>query len=602
MFKVFRFRYLLFVICSLLFVLCYLLSASAQTDLENITTKEGLTQFILAAAPSEDAFVAVQRLAKNSIDNKNWRAAAEIFQKYRSYFPSMSERFDRIIELLNAPSQELSITNLSGVNTGADEYFPVVTIDGKKMYFTGSGQENNRGGEDIYFSDLIDGVWKPAKNLGKPFSTKEDDAVNSISADGIVLVVFGNYKGAFGGGDNFYVEKTPRGWSEIKPFSKPLNSGYWDCDGFLTADGKAFLFTSDRKGSVGDFQKGGIFFHGGYEGNTDIYVSLKTDSGWSAPVNLGNAINTPFTERSPFLHPDGKTLYFSSDGHYGLGGLDVFKSVRTNENVWTEWSEPVNLGKDINTSGYDIAYKISTDGKLAYFSSDRPGGFGGYDLYSITLPPEAKPEKNVVTVRGKVTDENDNPLDAGLKWFVLSTNENVGSLKSDPETGEYLIVLPVSRNYSYYAEKSGYYSVSNNIDLTNEEAFNEITVNIKLLSVKSLQQSGTGIKLNNIYFDFDRYELKPESFSELDRIFKFLTDNLEVRIEISAHTDSKGSDEYNLNLSQKRAESVVNYLVSKGIVSSRLIAKGYGESMPVADNETEEGRSLNRRVEMKIIK
>lgn len=438
------------------------------------------------------------------------------------------------------------------------------------------------------------------KLLGFPFSTKEDDAINSISADGNTLVLFGNYKGAFGGGDNFYVEKTSTSWTAIKPFPKPVNSTYWDCDGFLTADGKAFLFTSDRKGGVGEFHRGGIFYHGEYEGNTDIYVSLKTDSGWSKPINLGPTINTPFSERSPFLHPDGKTLYFSSDGHYGLGSLDVFKSVRLSDTSWTSWSEPVNLGKDINTSGFDVAYKISTDGEYAFFSSDRPGGKGGYDIYSIKLPKEARPEKNVVTIKGKVTDENNAPLDASLKWYNIDLNLNSGSLTSNPETGDYIVILPVGTKYSYFAEKPGYYSVSKEIDLGAENIYKELTEDIILVSLKSLRE--TAIKLNNIYFDFDKYELKPESFVELDRVYKFMSENPDVKIELSAHTDSKGSDQYNLSLSQKRAESVVNYLVSKGIISERMIAKGYGKSQPVASNDTEEGRAQNRRVEMKIIK
>jgi outer membrane protein OmpA-like peptidoglycan-associated protein len=582
------------------FLILLFVSSYAQKDLENITTREELIQYINAIAPDEDAFVALQMLARDYIDNKNWLGAAELFNKYRSFFPEMGDRFDKIISLLKASSQELKAVNLTGVNTGADEYFPTVSIDGTKMYFTGSGQENSRGGEDIFYSEFVGGVWKPAINMGKPFSTKGDDAVNSISADGTMLVIFGNYKGAFGGGDNFYVQKLPGGWSEIKPFPKPVNSEYWDCDGFLTADGKAFLFTSDRKGGVGEFQKGGRFFHGGYEGNTDIYVSLKTDSGWSQPINLGFTINTPYVERSPFLHPDGKTLYFSSDGHYGLGGLDVFKSVRKSDTSWTHWTQPVNLGKEINTGGYDIAYRISTDGKLAYFASNRPGGLGGYDLYAISLPSEVQPEKNVITIKGKVTDEDNNPLDADIRWFDISSNENVGNLKSDPQTGDYIIALPVGKNYGYFAEKNGYYSVSKNVDLLRDPGIKEHTEDIKLISAASLQ--GKPIKLNNIYFDFDRYDLKPESFTELDRVFKFLTDNPEVRIEISAHTDAVGTDEYNLTLSQRRAESVVNYLIGKGMDAARLTARGYGKSMPVASNETEEGRALNRRVEMKVIK
>jgi outer membrane protein OmpA-like peptidoglycan-associated protein len=578
------------------------LTLFAQRDLETITSEEELKQYIYQLAPSENAFVALQRLAAPYLDKKDWKGAVKLLRQYWEWFPEDIARLQKIEELLNAPSQNIKAEIVINVNTEADEYFPVITIDGKKMYFTGSGREDNLKGEDIFYSDFVNGLWMPAKRMKKPFSTKEDDAVNSVSADGNTIVIFGNYKGAFGGGDNFYAEKTSSGWSEIKPFPKPLNSTFWECDGFLTADGKAFIFVSDRKGGVGEFHRGGYFFHGGYDGNTDIYVSVKTDSGWGEPINIGSIINTPYAERSPFLHPDGRTLYFSSDGHYGLGGLDVFKAVKLNDTSWTDWSEPVNLGKEINTSVNDIAYKITTDGKLAYFSSDRAGGKGGYDIYSIALPEEARPEMNVLRVSGKVTDENDNPLDAVISWFNLTKNKNAGSLKSDPETGDYSITLAVGANYSYFAGKQGYYSVSNDIDLSDEKAFGEMTVNIKMISVKSLQESETSVKLHNIYFDFDKFELRPESFSELDRVLKFLNDNTGIRVEISAHTDAVGSDDYNLELSQNRAESVVNYLIANGINSDRLIAKGYGESNPVADNETEEGRSLNRRVEMKIIK
>ncbi len=569
----------------------------AQRDLETIHSDEELKQFIYLTAPQEDAFVAVQRLAKTSIDRKNWGDAVKIFQIYREWFIENVTRTDNIIDLLQAPVQNLEVVNIESINTPKSEYFPSITIDGLTMYFTFA--DGKKGGEDIYFSQLIANTWIKPKNMGAPFSTKENDAVNSVSADGNTLVLFGSYKGFIGGGDNYYVERTAKGWSDIKAFPKPVNSVYWDCDGSLTADGKAFLFASDRKGGVGNFVKGGQFFHGEYEGNTDIWVSYKTDSGWGNPVNLGTSINTPYAERSPFLHPDGKTLYFSSDGHYGLGSLDVFKSVRLSDTSWTGWSEPVNLGKEINTAGYDVAYKITTEGKYAYFSSDRDGGKGGYDIYYIKLPLEAQPEKNVITIKGRVRDEKDSPLDASLLWYELFTGKNFGSLTSNPETGEYIITLPIGSSYSYFADRSGYYSVSNNIDLSSENSFKEMVVDITMQSVKSLTE--TAIILNNIYFDFDRYELKPESFVELDRVHKFLSDNPGVKIEISAHTDSKGSEEYNLELSQKRAESVVKYLVSKNTDPGRMTAKGYGESVPLYDNSTEEGMAKNRRVEMRVI-
>lgn len=572
----------------------------SQRSFDDLTSVAEFKQYVQIMAPDENAFVAVQRIAKEYIDSKDWQGAARVFSDYSKLFPNMKERFAIINSILKAPSQNLILTNLYAINTKDDEYFPVITIDENRIYFTGSGRKDNMGGEDIFYSDRVNGVWTKAKILPYPFSTNENDAVNSVSADGNILVVFGTYKGAIGQGDNFYSEKTASGWTEIKPIPEPVNSKYWDCDGFLSADGKAFLFSSDRPGGVGEFNRSGYPFHGGIEGNTDIYLCLKTDSGWSVPVNLGLQINTPYAERSPFLHPDGKTLYFSSDGYYGLGELDVYKSIRLSDTSWTEWSKPENLGKDINTSGMDIAYKINTKGDLAYFSSDNPNGKGGYDLYSITLPPEARPQRNVVTIKGKITDENNIPLDAYIKWDNLSENTNAGLLKSDPASGDYMIVLPVGKLYSYFADKQGYYSVSNEVDLSEKTDYVEMNVDIKLVSVKSLEE--TAIKLNNIYFDFDKYELKPESFSEIERIYKFLTDNPGINVEISAYTDAIGSDEYNLNLSQMRAQSVVNFLVNKGINADRMIAKGYGKSHPVANNDTEEGRALNRRVEMKIIK
>lgn len=581
-----------------LFIILPCSSIFSQRDLETIKSEEELKQYIFQTAPAEDAFVALQRLAKPFIDKKDWNSAVKIFQTYREWFIEKVDRTDRIIELLEAASQDLEVTNIESINTPKSEYFPCLTIDGLTMYFTFA--EGKKGGEDIYYSLLNASTWIKPKNIGAPFSTNENDAVNSVSADGNTLVLFGSYKGFIGGGDNYYVERTDKGWSSIKPFPKPVNSQYWDCDGFLTADGKAFFFTSDRKGSVGEFVKGGQFYHGEYEGNTDIWVSAKTGTGWSAPVNIGSSVNTPYAERSPFLHPDGKTLYFSSDGHYGLGSLDVFKSVRLSDTSWTEWSEPVNLGREINTAGYDVAYKISTDGRYAFFSSDRAGGKGGYDIYYSKLPPEAKPNRNVVTIKGRVTDENLKPLDAKLLWYDLFGSKNAGSLTSNPETGEYIIALPNGTSYSYYAEKTGYYSVSNNVDLSTESDFKELTVDIVMQSIQSLEEKS--IVLNNIYFDFDKFELKPESYIELDRVVKFLSDNPSVNIEVSAHTDSKGSDDYNFQLSQKRAESVVAYLSSKGIQPQRLIAKGYGESVLIADNSTEEGMQKNRRVEMKVMK
>jgi outer membrane protein OmpA-like peptidoglycan-associated protein len=329
---------------------------------------------------------------------------------------------------------------------------------------------------------------------------------------------------------------------------------------------------------------------------------LREGEGWSKnAINLGNIINTPYTERSPFLHPDGKTLYFSSDGHSGIGKSDVFKSVRLSDSSWTMWSEPVNLGKEVNTAEEDWGYKISTDGNIAYFSTVNDIGFGEEDIYYINLPKIAKPVSDVITITGKVIDEEGKPVDANIRWEDIDILKEVGVAKTDPETGEYFIALPVGKHYAYYADVKGYYSTVNYLDLTAAKAFQEMKTDVQIISIESLKKTGRSIRIENIFFDFDRFELKETSYEALNLLFKFMTMNPEIKVEINAYTDNVGSDKYNQQLSEKRAGAVVEYLVQKGINSSRLILHGYGEEFPVADNDTEEGRALNRRVEFRIV-
>jgi outer membrane protein OmpA-like peptidoglycan-associated protein len=397
----------------------------------------------------------------------------------------------------------------------------------------------------------------------------------------------------------WYVEKTENGWSQKIHLPKPFNSKYFDGDGSFTSDGKAFIFVSERPIGIGNYHEKKEMFHGDIQGNLDIWVCLKTENGWSEPINLGSSINTPYAERSPFLHPDGKTLYFSSDGHYGLGYYDVFKSVRLSDTSWTEWSEPVNLGKSINTSGTDYNYKITSFGDIAYFA--KGSEVNEYDIYSVTLSKKAKPELFVVTISGKVIDEMGKPLQAHIKWENIENGENLGILESNPQNGEFFIVLPVGKNYSYYAEKTGYYPITKNIDLKAITENRKINIDITLISQKTIEE-GKPVVLNNIFFDYNKYELKSESYSELNRIVELFKNNPFWLIQINGYTDSKGEDDYNLKLSKNRAQSVVDYIVSKGIEIFRITALGYGKASPIASNDTEEGREHNRRVEFSIIK
>ncbi|MBU0728181.1 MAG: OmpA family protein [Proteobacteria bacterium] len=568
----------------------FLLSASA----------DALRSFIEKYKAGELSFLAVQKLAQPYLENRDWDGAINIYREYKKNFPKMSRSFNQIISLLEAPEEELVVKNLGPkINSERDDFHPVISADGKKMYFA-RNEGLYQGGEDVFVS-LFDGEqWTEPINFEKPVSTRRHETPLSISADGNLLLLYGNYPGSFGKGDIFYCEKNGGCWGEPQHYPAPINSEYFDGNAHLSADGQAILFTSTRPGGEGDFHPKGEFFHGGFFGNSDIYVYAKNEQGNLEAINLGKTINTPYSEYSPFLHPDGKTLYFSSNGHDGLGGLDVFKSTRLSTSSWTKWSQPVNLGKEINGPGNDWGYQVTTDGQLSYFSvSGRADGYGGNDIYSIGLPEEVKPDP-VTTIAGIVSDPNGTPLAVDIKWNDLTLKQEAGKARSDSQTGQYFIVLPAGHLYSYYAIKEDYVGESSEIDLVGKETFTEYTNNITMYPIIQLVEEEIKIQVNNIFFEFNKWDLKEESFLELDRWVDFMMKKTDISIQVQGHTDSKGSDGYNQKLSEKRAGSVAKYLTDKGVDKSKITIKGFGESMPVASNETDEGRSQNRRVEIQF--
>ncbi len=556
-----------------------------------------IEKFIKSNAPSEEAFVGVQRLAGLYLSSSLNSDAVNAYKNYKSYFPNMTQRFDKIISLLTQKKDSLKITLLTpNINTSDDEYLPVISADNQTLYFTGYSAITNprrgkKGAELIFMSKYENGIWNEDEQLYLGITFK--NAIMDVSADGNQIIIFIN-------GDLFVTNKSISGWTAPKMFPYPINTVYYDADAKLTSDGKAIIFTSDRPGAIDTFVNYGKQYHGAFWGNPDIYVTIKTDSGYSEPINLGRTINTAYAERYPFLHPDGKTLYFCSEGHYGLGCMDIFKSTRLSDTSWTQWSEPVNLGKSINSPEDDLGYVISTDGSLAYFSSIKSGkSFGGQDIYTIKMPQEFKPNP-VATINGIVRDIDGNYISADIVWHDLKSGKEMGRLKSDPNNGNYFIVLPLGTNYSYYAEKDGYYPISNNLDLTNENQAVSKNVNVNLYKKDKLENKP--IILNNIFFDYDQSILKPESYYELDRLVALLKELSNTSIEISGHTDNKGLSNHNTLLSEQRAKSVVDYLVKMGINPNRLITIGYGKDNPIADNNTDEGRAKNRRVEFKILK
>jgi outer membrane protein OmpA-like peptidoglycan-associated protein len=567
-------------------------------------------EFIQEEAPKDDALFAIQRLADPYIARKDWDSAAIFYKYYKPFFTKKEKYFDTIINVLTAPEEGLIVRNLGdSINTKRSEWDPNPTPDGKYLYFSASGRRGYRG-SDIWVSEMKDGVWQKAENLGPAINGNRDETIDNVTVDGNGLLLSGTFPGTFGNFDIFLAEKNESDWNNLVHFPMPINSEHTDESGNITSDGKALIFTSDRPGGIGEFipfnaSQINRKYHGGsLMGNMDIYVSLKSDTGWSEPINLGPKINTPYAERSAYLHPDGKTLYFSSNGHPGLGRLDVYKSVRLSDTSWTEWSEPVNLGKEINSEKDDWGYKVGIHGDSAVFAAmDRMTGLGEYDIYSISLPKNAKPQK-IVGTKGQVIDSRGFPLSAKLVWEDFDTGEKIGELRSDPRNGSYFIALPYGKKYKYYAERYGYYSESSFIDLTDIKDSTEYYHNIEMVSIRDMEKNKKKITLESVYFEYDSFELSNASKNELDRISKFLKKKSKsFYIYIEGHTDNIGSKEYNLKLSRNRAESVAKYILEyNNLDAKEIITAGKGFSEPITTNDSKENRQKNRRVEISLRK
>ncbi len=484
-------------------------------------------------------------------------------------------------------SQIISKENLGrNINTKYSEHWPVISPDGKTLYFLREDDPLNFGETgDIWYSEFRNGEWEIAQHMGRPLNTQDGGSVCSVTPDGNTILLLGFYTPA--GRINYYgfsmSHKTKDGWSfplgvVIKNFYN--NNDHWS--GYLSNDGKKLFTGIERKDSYGE---------------CDIYICfLQSNNVWTEPMNLGPDINTNEMEEDAFLAADNVTIYFESKGHGGYGGFDVFMSRRLDD-TWKKWSAPENLGPAINTAKDEQEYYITAKGDYAYFASDDKS-FGELDIYRIKLPEKVKP-KPVVIIYGKVFNARTNePVTAEIKYEILSTGEETGIARSDPADGSYKIVLPYGKNYGYSAKAEGYYSVSKNINLETVSDYREIEENLYLAPI----EVGEVVRLNNVFFDFNKYELKPESYPELDRVVTFLNDYANIEIELSGHTDNIGSHDYNMKLSENRANAVAEYLFKKGITKNRIVIIGYGETQPADTNQSEEGRQKNRRVEFKILK
>lgn len=477
--------------------------------------------------------------------------------------------------------------NLGGsINTINHEYVNSVSSDELQLYFTRRDSVNpsSRGGEDFYFSnrETIENKWNKAVKMGPSINTPGDEGALTISPDGRFLLFAGCYReDGFGSCDIYAAKILGNRVSEPVNLGPVLNTSKWETQPTLSTDGRTLYFTSTRPGGFG---------------KSDIWSSKLQDNGdWSVPENLGNVINTKGSEMSPFIHPDGQTLYFSSDRHVGMGGIDLFVSRLDSSGNWTI---PANLGYPVNTSANEMNIVVNPAGDKAYISSNYLDGFGSYDIFEFQLPENIRPVPSTF-MKGVVRDgKTKRPLEAYFSLIDLLTNKEVVRSFSDETSGAFLVCLPTNREYALNVSKNGYLFHSENFSLTGLN--NQITPYIIDIILEPVGEGETMV-LRNVFFETGKSELKVESITELRKLIEFLQYNPGLKIEISGHTDNIGDQNYNQQLSENRAKSVFNYLVKNKISDTRLTFKGYGFLKPIQSNETEEGRSQNRRTEIKIL-
>lgn len=484
------------------------------------------------------------------------------------------------------------------INSVLPELRPTISADGNLLFFICQNHPENtffhqlKNSQDIWFSvrDTVTGKWADAQHLGPPFNTAHYNAVYWISPDKNRILlrnafVDGDYAG--NGVSMSYVQEDGR-WSKpqvlrIKNYEK-YDRGF-QSGATMSHDGQTLLlYMSEQPKSY----------------INKIYVSfLQTDGTWSEPKSLGKTINIQgYNQLTPYLAADGTSLYFSSDRPGSIGQNDIWMSKRL-DNSWQKWSEPVNLGEPINSEGWDAFFTMDAGGEYAYLTSSFQS-FGESDIVRVKLMEREKPDP-VVLVTGNVYNAKTNePLSASLVYETLPDGIVAGTGLSTPGDGAFQIVLPYDKNYMIRATADHFFAQSENLNLDSliKAGFQIIHKDLYLMPI----EVGQIVRLNNVFFDFDKWDLRPESFIELNLVVKMLKENPAVTIELGAHTDSRGSDAYNINLSHNRAHSCVAYILSKGIDSSRVTWKGYGETVPVATNDTDAGRQLNRRVEFKILK
>lgn len=577
------------------FIEAYLMLGEISSKLNNF--KQAVEYYTRAVQIDSSFYLPVFfSLANAEFITGDYGNALIHYEKYLDY-KSGSEK-NRALAARNVKNCEFAIKAVDNpvpfnpvsigemINTRDDEYWPSITVDGQTLMFTrqlntGNFRDNmSLKHEDFYLSFLSEKGWEKAVNAGAPLNTRSNEGAQTISSNGNFMYFTACDRPDGLGSCDIYFSAFRNGqWTQPFNLGSPVNTSSWESTPSVSADGNLLIFSSSRQGGLG---------------GKDLWFSRINGNGkWSVPVNMGNILNTEGDEMSPFIHFDGRTLYFASDGRPGMGGFDIYLTRLSEDSTW---SEPQNLGYPINTSSDDMGLIIDGTGQKAYFSSKRDND-NGKDIFFFTLDESIRPEP-VSYLKGKVTDkETGQMLKADYELINLSTNK-VTVKSSTDEFGNFLVCLPSGFNYGINVTKPGYLFYSENFMFEGQHSAIEPFIKSIILSPARV---GERILLTNVFYEFDSWELKKESMEELNNLYDILIFNKNIIIEIGGYTDSTGSDEYNIALSQKRALSVVNYLVNKGISTDRLIPKGYGNNFPKGDNITSEGRKLNRRTEAIIV-
>lgn len=575
------------------FLLPYILKGDILADMGNLEEASFYYQKVTRIDPDFDPTIWFV-LANLEFERENYRKAKSIYEVYLEKAALAPVQVKAVREAINTcvfrakalenPHDINPKRFQGGINTGADEYVNSISTDGKELIFTRKEPDpdlKDRFRERVFLSMLEDSIWSDALEMDEFLNDFGNIGAVSFSPDGQYLFLTGcNAPGGFGSCDLYYTRKIGNKWDMPRNLGPAINTGSWESQPCLSSDGKTLYFASHRPGG---------------KGSSDIWKSVLLPDGiWSRPVNLGGLINTSNAEMAPFIHQDGRTLYFSSKGHTGMGGFDLFVSRMDEYGIWTA---PQNLGYPINTASDEINLIVGVEGRAGYTSIGSDLEDGKYDIYEIRIPDEFRPLP-VTFFKGIVFDAKTNkPLEASFDLIDLKTGNSIVRSLSNPLNGEFLVCLPSNMEYALNVSRPGYLFFSGHFDLINNPDVTEPYIkDVPLMPI----EAGSKVILKNIFFDTDTYTLKEESIIELKHIYRFLQDNPTVHIEISGHTDNVGTYGYNKTLSENRAKAVYEYLVSEGIDPIRLSYIGYAFEQPIESNDSEEGRALNRRTEFKV--